>query len=170
MVKHMLSTNPIERPEAEDIIENPVFEDLELPTKTVLRQRSRTMSSSGNKHSRQPSKWFCLLKRFLRDNSAGGSYVTEDWSRKQLCYNFDFALSFVRNNPIGVQLILFALVWWLNESQLLIFFTFSSLLYLSPHGWIGPAHCLPSTLLTLFVFGSCKYQLSGEWKRSLRCK
>uniref|UniRef100_A0A7M4DV34 Eukaryotic translation initiation factor 2-alpha kinase 3 n=3 Tax=Crocodylus porosus TaxID=8502 RepID=A0A7M4DV34_CROPO len=56
MVKHMLSTNPIERPEAEDIIENPVFEDLELPTKTVLRQRSRTMSSSGNKHSRQPSK------------------------------------------------------------------------------------------------------------------
>nr|XP_008167940.2 eukaryotic translation initiation factor 2-alpha kinase 3 isoform X1 [Chrysemys picta bellii] len=56
MVKHMLSPSPTERPEAEDIIENPLFEDLELPAKSLLRQRSRTMSSSGIKHSRQPSK------------------------------------------------------------------------------------------------------------------
>uniref|UniRef100_A0A8C9FPI7 non-specific serine/threonine protein kinase n=1 Tax=Pavo cristatus TaxID=9049 RepID=A0A8C9FPI7_PAVCR len=56
MVKDMLSPSPTERPEAAAIIENPVFEDLELPAKPVLRQRSRTMSLSGNKHSRQPSK------------------------------------------------------------------------------------------------------------------
>ncbi|CAM4664028.1 eukaryotic translation initiation factor 2-alpha kinase 3 isoform X1 [Lepidochelys kempii] len=56
MVKHMLSPSPTERPEAEDIIENSLFEDLELPAKSLLRQRSRTMSSSGIKHSRQPSK------------------------------------------------------------------------------------------------------------------
>uniref|UniRef100_A0A8C8SNG3 Eukaryotic translation initiation factor 2-alpha kinase 3 n=2 Tax=Pelusios castaneus TaxID=367368 RepID=A0A8C8SNG3_9SAUR len=56
MVKHMLSPTPNERPEAEEIIENPLFEDLELPGKSVLRQRSRTMSFSGIKHSRQPSK------------------------------------------------------------------------------------------------------------------
>ncbi|XP_042330548.1 eukaryotic translation initiation factor 2-alpha kinase 3 isoform X2 [Sceloporus undulatus] len=52
MVKHMLSPSPTERPEAADIIENPVFEDLEFPAKPVLRQRSRTMSTSGMKHSR----------------------------------------------------------------------------------------------------------------------
>ncbi|XP_053116455.1 eukaryotic translation initiation factor 2-alpha kinase 3 isoform X2 [Hemicordylus capensis] len=52
MVKHMLSPSPTERPEAADIIENPLFEDLELPAKPVLRQRSRTMSSCGIKHSR----------------------------------------------------------------------------------------------------------------------
>ncbi|XP_036607761.1 eukaryotic translation initiation factor 2-alpha kinase 3 [Trichosurus vulpecula] len=56
MVQHMLSPSPTERPEAMDIIENPLFEDLELPGKTVLRQRSRSLSSSGMKHSRQPSK------------------------------------------------------------------------------------------------------------------
>uniref|UniRef100_F6QTD0 Eukaryotic translation initiation factor 2-alpha kinase 3 n=1 Tax=Monodelphis domestica TaxID=13616 RepID=F6QTD0_MONDO len=56
MVRHMLSPSPTERPEATDIIENPVFEDLELPGKTVLRQRSRSLSSSGMKHCRQPSK------------------------------------------------------------------------------------------------------------------
>ncbi|OXB78781.1 UNVERIFIED_CONTAM: hypothetical protein H355_011799 [Colinus virginianus] len=56
MVKDMLSPSPTERPEAAAIIENPVFEDLELPAKPVLRQRSRTTSLSGNKHSRQPSK------------------------------------------------------------------------------------------------------------------
>ncbi|XP_075419237.1 eukaryotic translation initiation factor 2-alpha kinase 3 [Tenrec ecaudatus] len=55
MVQHMLSPSPVERPEATDIIENAVFEDLELPGKTVLRQRSRSLSSSGTKHSRQPS-------------------------------------------------------------------------------------------------------------------
>ncbi|XP_026573101.1 eukaryotic translation initiation factor 2-alpha kinase 3 isoform X1 [Pseudonaja textilis] len=52
MVKHMLSPSPTERPEAADIIENPLFEDLEFLVKPVLRQRSRTMSSSGVKHSR----------------------------------------------------------------------------------------------------------------------
>ncbi|KAJ6660561.1 hypothetical protein lerEdw1_017558 [Lerista edwardsae] len=52
MVKHMLSPSPTERPEAADIIENPLFEDLELPAKPVIRQRSRTMSSCGIKHSR----------------------------------------------------------------------------------------------------------------------
>ncbi|XP_034990570.2 eukaryotic translation initiation factor 2-alpha kinase 3 isoform X1 [Zootoca vivipara] len=52
MVKHMLSPSPTERPEAADIIENPLFEDLEFPATPVLRQRSRTMSTSGMKHSR----------------------------------------------------------------------------------------------------------------------
>ncbi|XP_020834728.1 eukaryotic translation initiation factor 2-alpha kinase 3 [Phascolarctos cinereus] len=56
MVQHMLSPSPTERPEATDIIENPLFEDVEFPGKTVLRQRSRSLSSSGMKHSRQPSK------------------------------------------------------------------------------------------------------------------
>ncbi|XP_075840001.1 eukaryotic translation initiation factor 2-alpha kinase 3 [Microtus pennsylvanicus] len=55
MVQDMLSPSPTERPEATNIIENAVFEDLEFPGKTVLRQRSRSMSSSGTKHSRQPS-------------------------------------------------------------------------------------------------------------------
>ncbi|XP_076990995.1 eukaryotic translation initiation factor 2-alpha kinase 3 [Tamandua tetradactyla] len=55
MVQHMLSPSPLERPEATDIIENAVFEDLDLPGKTVLRQRSRSLSSSGTKHSRQAS-------------------------------------------------------------------------------------------------------------------
>ncbi|XP_069488306.1 eukaryotic translation initiation factor 2-alpha kinase 3 isoform X2 [Ambystoma mexicanum] len=56
MVTHMLSPTPSERPEAVDIIESPLFEDLVLPGKQVLRQRSRTLSTSGSKHSRQPSK------------------------------------------------------------------------------------------------------------------
>lgn len=55
MVQDMLSPSPMERPEATTIIENAVFEDLELPGKTVLRQRSRSLSSSGTKHSRQSS-------------------------------------------------------------------------------------------------------------------
>ncbi|XP_037662711.1 eukaryotic translation initiation factor 2-alpha kinase 3 isoform X2 [Choloepus didactylus] len=55
MVQHMLSPSPTERPEATTIIENAVFEDLELPGKIVLRQRSRSLSSSGTKHSRQSS-------------------------------------------------------------------------------------------------------------------
>ncbi|XP_066232988.1 eukaryotic translation initiation factor 2-alpha kinase 3 [Saccopteryx leptura] len=55
MVQDMLSPSPMERPEATDIIENPIFEDLEFTGKTVLRQRSRSMSSSGTKHSRQSS-------------------------------------------------------------------------------------------------------------------
>ncbi|XP_038607883.1 eukaryotic translation initiation factor 2-alpha kinase 3 [Tachyglossus aculeatus] len=55
MVQLMLSPSPTERPEATAIIENALFEDLEIPVKTVLRQRSRSLSSSGMKHSRQPS-------------------------------------------------------------------------------------------------------------------
>ncbi|XP_075857077.1 eukaryotic translation initiation factor 2-alpha kinase 3 isoform X2 [Microcebus murinus] len=55
MVQDMLSPSPMERPEATNIIENAVFEDLEFTGKTVLRQRSRSMSSSGTKHSRQSS-------------------------------------------------------------------------------------------------------------------
>ncbi|XP_010376743.1 eukaryotic translation initiation factor 2-alpha kinase 3 isoform X2 [Rhinopithecus roxellana] len=53
MVQDMLSPSPMERPEATNIIENAVFEDLDFPGKTVLRQRSRSLSSSGTKHSRQ---------------------------------------------------------------------------------------------------------------------
>lgn len=55
MVQDMLSPSPTERPEAANIIENAIFEDLEFPGKTVLRQRSRSMSSSGTKHSRHSS-------------------------------------------------------------------------------------------------------------------
>lgn len=61
MVQDMLSPSPTERPEATDIIENAVFENLEFPGKTVLRQRSRSLSSSGTKHSRQPSSTFSPL-------------------------------------------------------------------------------------------------------------
>ncbi|XP_007175374.2 eukaryotic translation initiation factor 2-alpha kinase 3 isoform X2 [Balaenoptera acutorostrata] len=55
MVQDMLSPSPTERPEAANIIENAIFEDLEFPGKTVLRQRSRSMSSSGTKQSRHSS-------------------------------------------------------------------------------------------------------------------
>ncbi|XP_075050078.1 eukaryotic translation initiation factor 2-alpha kinase 3 isoform X2 [Mixophyes fleayi] len=49
MVRHMLSHNPSERPEAEEVIESPLFESVELPGKLTLRQRSRTLSTSGLK-------------------------------------------------------------------------------------------------------------------------
>ncbi|XP_065747292.1 eukaryotic translation initiation factor 2-alpha kinase 3 [Phocoena phocoena] len=55
MVQDMLSPSPTDRPEAANIIENAIFEDLEFPGKTVLRQRSRSMSSSGTKQSRHSS-------------------------------------------------------------------------------------------------------------------
>ncbi|KFO32623.1 Eukaryotic translation initiation factor 2-alpha kinase 3, partial [Fukomys damarensis] len=55
MVQDMLSPSPVERPEATNIIENALFEDLELPGKAVLRQRSRSLSTSGTKHSRLSS-------------------------------------------------------------------------------------------------------------------
>uniref|UniRef100_A0A8C2V706 Eukaryotic translation initiation factor 2-alpha kinase 3 n=2 Tax=Chinchilla lanigera TaxID=34839 RepID=A0A8C2V706_CHILA len=55
MVQDMLSPSPTDRPEATNIIENALFEDLELPGKTVLRQRSRSLSSSGTKPARLPS-------------------------------------------------------------------------------------------------------------------
>ncbi|KAM9330344.1 eukaryotic translation initiation factor 2-alpha kinase 3 [Gastrophryne carolinensis] len=47
MVLHMLSPIPSERPEAEEIIESPLFENIEVPGKLTLRQRSRTLSTSG---------------------------------------------------------------------------------------------------------------------------
>ncbi|XP_048366252.1 eukaryotic translation initiation factor 2-alpha kinase 3 isoform X2 [Sphaerodactylus townsendi] len=52
MVKHMLSPKPMDRPEAADVIDSALFEDLELSAKPVVRQRSRTISSSGTKYSR----------------------------------------------------------------------------------------------------------------------
>nr|XP_006629631.1 PREDICTED: eukaryotic translation initiation factor 2-alpha kinase 3 isoform X1 [Lepisosteus oculatus] len=55
MVRRMLSPCPSERPEAVDITETPLFQELEVPSRLVLRQRSRTYSSSGGSHTRQPS-------------------------------------------------------------------------------------------------------------------
>ncbi|XP_072898251.1 eukaryotic translation initiation factor 2-alpha kinase 3 [Hemitrygon akajei] len=49
MVQKMLSPEPGERPEAADIIGSPLFEGFDLPEKQLLRQRSRTLSSSGAK-------------------------------------------------------------------------------------------------------------------------
>ncbi|KAE8628833.1 hypothetical protein XENTR_v10000244 [Xenopus tropicalis] len=56
MVLHMISHNPNERPEAEEIIENPLFDSIDLHGKLALRQRSRTLSASGIKTFRQSSK------------------------------------------------------------------------------------------------------------------
>ncbi|XP_075712413.1 eukaryotic translation initiation factor 2-alpha kinase 3 isoform X1 [Rhinoderma darwinii] len=56
MVRHMLSPNPSERPEAEEIIESPMFENIDLPGKLTVRQRSRTLSSSGLKSLKHSSK------------------------------------------------------------------------------------------------------------------
>ncbi|KAK6493387.1 eukaryotic translation initiation factor 2-alpha kinase 3 [Huso huso] len=55
MVQCMLSLCPSERPEAVEITDLPLFEDLEVPSRLVLRQRSRTYSASGSRHCRQPS-------------------------------------------------------------------------------------------------------------------
>ncbi|XP_041074635.1 eukaryotic translation initiation factor 2-alpha kinase 3 [Polyodon spathula] len=55
MVQSMLSLCPSERPEAVKITETPLFENLEVPSRLVLRQRSRTYSASGSRHCRQPS-------------------------------------------------------------------------------------------------------------------
>ncbi|XP_051898356.1 eukaryotic translation initiation factor 2-alpha kinase 3 [Pristis pectinata] len=49
MVQKMLSPEPGERPEAVDIINNSLFEGFDIPEKQLLRQRSRTLSSSGGK-------------------------------------------------------------------------------------------------------------------------
>uniref|UniRef100_A0A8C7RI10 Eukaryotic translation initiation factor 2-alpha kinase 3 n=1 Tax=Oncorhynchus mykiss TaxID=8022 RepID=A0A8C7RI10_ONCMY len=42
----MLSLNPAERPEAADITEEPLFQELEVPCRLAVRQRSRTYSAS----------------------------------------------------------------------------------------------------------------------------
>ncbi|XP_041054410.1 eukaryotic translation initiation factor 2-alpha kinase 3 isoform X1 [Carcharodon carcharias] len=49
MVQQMLSHEPAERPEAIDIVNNPLFESFDIPEKQLLRQRSRTLSSNGAK-------------------------------------------------------------------------------------------------------------------------
>ncbi|CAB1335737.1 unnamed protein product, partial [Coregonus sp. 'balchen'] len=46
MVRSMLSRNPAERPEAADITEEPLFQELEVPCRQAVRQRSRTYSAS----------------------------------------------------------------------------------------------------------------------------
>ncbi|XP_061750848.1 eukaryotic translation initiation factor 2-alpha kinase 3 [Nerophis ophidion] len=46
MVRSMLSRSPGERPEAADITGTPLFQDLELPCRLAVRQRSRTYSAS----------------------------------------------------------------------------------------------------------------------------
>ncbi|XP_064809157.1 LOW QUALITY PROTEIN: eukaryotic translation initiation factor 2-alpha kinase 3 [Oncorhynchus masou masou] len=46
MVRSMLSLSPAERPEAADITEEPLFQELEVPCRLAVRQRSRTYSAS----------------------------------------------------------------------------------------------------------------------------
>uniref|UniRef100_A0A8C9V7A5 non-specific serine/threonine protein kinase n=1 Tax=Scleropages formosus TaxID=113540 RepID=A0A8C9V7A5_SCLFO len=46
MVRSMLSLCPSERPEVADITETPLFQELEVPCRLAVRQRSRTYSSS----------------------------------------------------------------------------------------------------------------------------
>ncbi|XP_043554604.1 eukaryotic translation initiation factor 2-alpha kinase 3 isoform X2 [Chiloscyllium plagiosum] len=49
MVRQMLSHEPVERPEAVDIVNNPYFESFDIPERQLLRQRSRTLSCNGVK-------------------------------------------------------------------------------------------------------------------------
>lgn len=46
MVRSMLSWSPSERPEAAEITGTPLFQELELPCRVAVRQRSRTYSAS----------------------------------------------------------------------------------------------------------------------------
>ncbi|XP_017290750.1 eukaryotic translation initiation factor 2-alpha kinase 3 isoform X2 [Kryptolebias marmoratus] len=56
MVRSMLSLSPNERPEAAEITGLPLFQNLELPCRIAVRQRSRTYSSSSmGRPSRQMS-------------------------------------------------------------------------------------------------------------------
>ncbi|XP_006786007.1 eukaryotic translation initiation factor 2-alpha kinase 3 isoform X1 [Neolamprologus brichardi] len=56
MVHSMLSPNPNKRPEAADITGMPLFQELELPCRLAVRQRSRTYSASSmGRPSRQTS-------------------------------------------------------------------------------------------------------------------
>uniref|UniRef100_A0A3P9HKK8 Eukaryotic translation initiation factor 2-alpha kinase 3 n=1 Tax=Oryzias latipes TaxID=8090 RepID=A0A3P9HKK8_ORYLA len=56
MVRSMLSLSPSDRPEAADITGTPLFQELELPCRLAVRQRSRTYSSSSmGRPSRQTS-------------------------------------------------------------------------------------------------------------------
>ncbi|KAM7376352.1 hypothetical protein PAMP_006093 [Pampus punctatissimus] len=56
MVRSMLSWSPSERPEAVEITGTPLFQELELPCRLAMRQRSRTYSASSmGRPSRQTS-------------------------------------------------------------------------------------------------------------------
>ncbi|XP_041828636.1 eukaryotic translation initiation factor 2-alpha kinase 3 [Melanotaenia boesemani] len=56
MVRSMLSLSPGERPDAADITGTPLFQELELPCRLAMRQRSRTYSASSmGRPSRQTS-------------------------------------------------------------------------------------------------------------------
>lgn len=56
MVRSMLSWSPGERPEAAEITGTPLFQELELPCRLAVRQRSRTYSASSmGRPSRQTS-------------------------------------------------------------------------------------------------------------------
>ncbi|XP_034715185.1 eukaryotic translation initiation factor 2-alpha kinase 3 [Etheostoma cragini] len=56
MVRSMLSWSPSERPEAVEITGTPLFQELELPCRLAVRQRSRTYSASSmGRPSRQTS-------------------------------------------------------------------------------------------------------------------
>ncbi|KAM9842412.1 eukaryotic translation initiation factor 2-alpha kinase 3 isoform 1-T2 [Aulostomus maculatus] len=56
MVRSMLSWSPSERPEAIEITATPLFQELELPCRLAVRQRSRTYSASSmGRPSRQTS-------------------------------------------------------------------------------------------------------------------
>ncbi|KAF3700798.1 Eukaryotic translation initiation factor 2-alpha kinase 3 [Channa argus] len=56
MVRSMLSLSPSERPEAAEITGIPLFQELELPCRLAVRQRSRTYSASSmGRPSRQTS-------------------------------------------------------------------------------------------------------------------
>ncbi|XP_031729022.1 eukaryotic translation initiation factor 2-alpha kinase 3 [Anarrhichthys ocellatus] len=56
MVRSMLSWSPGERPEAAEITGTPLFQELELPCRLAMRQRSRTYSASSmGRPSRQTS-------------------------------------------------------------------------------------------------------------------
>uniref|UniRef100_A0A4W6C6C1 Eukaryotic translation initiation factor 2-alpha kinase 3 n=1 Tax=Lates calcarifer TaxID=8187 RepID=A0A4W6C6C1_LATCA len=56
MVRSMLSLSPSERPEAAEITGTPLFQELELPCRLAVRQRSRTYSASSmGRPSRQTS-------------------------------------------------------------------------------------------------------------------
>ncbi|TNN39634.1 Eukaryotic translation initiation factor 2-alpha kinase 3 [Liparis tanakae] len=56
MVRSMLSWSPAERPEAAEITGTPLFQELEVPCRLAMRQRSRTYSASSmGRPSRQTS-------------------------------------------------------------------------------------------------------------------
>lgn len=65
MVRSMLSLSPSERPEAADITAMSLFQELELPCRLAVRQRSRTYSSSsmGRPARQASSSWKRCVQR-----------------------------------------------------------------------------------------------------------